>query len=252
MNMNIVSTEPSAAGLVVSVVSHGHGLDVQRLLWDMARWSARSIHRVVVTHNIPEAPLSPPEGGWPFAVEVVCNTEPRGFGANHNAALQGAKEPFVCVLNPDVELLAEQEPFAALVRVAGAPGVGCAYPVQTGYDGTVQESEREVPSPGALWNRRVRHLPQQRVDWVNAACIVLPQAVWQSIRGFDESYFMYCEDVDLCLRVQLAGWSLQRAPVRVVHTGQRASNRQLRHLVWHVRSLIRLWGSRPYRQFQAR
>ncbi|MHB1409853.1 MAG: hypothetical protein ACYCXC_09705 [Acidovorax defluvii] len=59
---------------------------------------------------------------------------------------------------------------------------------------------------------------------------------------------MYCEDVDLCLRLRLAGLALVRAPVQVVHAGQRASHRRWAHLRWHVQSLLRLWRSPVYRQ----
>jgi GT2 family glycosyltransferase len=63
---------------------------------------------------------------------------------------------------------------------------------------------------------------------------------------------MYCEDVDLCLRLQLAGYRLVEAPqARVVHDAHRASRRSLRHLVWHLRSLWRLWHSTPYQRFLA-
>lgn len=236
------------ACMVVSIVSHGHGALVQRLLQQLADMSAASIARVVVTHNVPEPALRAPAGGWPFELEIVCNAAPRGFGANHNHALRGAAEPFVCVLNPDVELLAAQEPFAALVRAAAAPGVGCAYALQLDAAGRVQDCEREIPSPSALWRRRVLRRPQRAVDWVNAACMVLPLAAWRGVGGFDESYFMYCEDVDLCLRLRLGGLRLQRAPARVVHAGQRASSRRWRHLAWHVRSLLRLWRSEVYRR----
>lgn len=241
----------AAAGqgaLVVSVVSHGHGALVQRLLLQLAQLSAAHIARVVLTHNIPEPAPSPPPGGWPFALERVCNAAPRGFGANHNHALRGAQEAFVCVLNPDVELLAAQEPFAALVRAASAPGVGCAYALQLDAAGQVQDCERALPSPLALWRRRVLGRRERAVDWVNAACMVLPRPVWQDLGGFDESYFMYCEDVDLCLRLRLDGLRLHRAQARVVHAGQRASGRRWRHLAWHVRSLLRLWRSAVYRR----
>ncbi|WP_305807222.1 hypothetical protein, partial [Stenotrophomonas sp. YIM B06876] len=98
-----------AGRLVVSVVSHGHGAQVQQLLWQMAQCQALHGARVVLTHNLPEPAPRAPQGGWPFALEVACNAAPQGFGANHNDALRNATEPFVCVLNPDVQLLAGED-----------------------------------------------------------------------------------------------------------------------------------------------
>lgn len=242
--------DPSPGTLVISVVSHGHGLVVQPLLHALAalaQGGASTVQRVVLTLNLPEPEPAPPPGGWPFVLQILHNARPAGFGTNHNRALAGAMEPFVCVLNPDV-VLSESDPFAALVQAARLPGAGCAYPAQVDAQGRLQDSERALPTPLALWRRRVLRQPEVRVDWVNAACLVLPQPLWQALGGFDESYFMYCEDVDLCLRIRLAGLALVRAPVQVEHSGQRASHRRWLHLQWHVRSLLRLWRSPVYRQ----
>lgn len=205
------------------------------------------MRRVVLTLNLPEPEPVPPPGGWPFVLQVIHNPRPAGFGANHNRALAGAAEPFVCVLNPDV-VLHGSDPFPVLVQVAGLSGTGCAYPAQVDAQGCPQDSERALPTPWALWRRRALRQHESQVDWVNAACLVLPQPVWEALGGFDESYFMYCEDVDLSLRVRLAGLALVRAPVQIEHSGQRASHRRWVHLQWHVRSLLRLWRSPVYRQ----
>lgn len=237
------------ATMVVSLVSHGHGSMVQRLLLQIAQHCSEAVTRVVLTLNVPEAEPVAPILGWPFALEVRRNHVPLGFGSNHNAALKGAAETFVCVLNPDVVLLGN--PFEALANSAssgGQSGSALSYPAQLDGSGRLQSSERELPSPWALFQRRVLGREEKRVDWVNAACLVLPLAAWRQVQGFDEAYHMYCEDVDLCLRLRLVGVPLVRAPVSVIHVGQRASGRQLRHLVWHIASLFRLWRSPVYRR----
>ncbi|QEA13249.1 glycosyltransferase [Comamonas flocculans] len=240
------SCSPAGAALVVSVVSHGHTAAVRALLGDLARHCAHSVARVVLTLNLPDEPEPvAPDVAWPFALQLRRNTRPRGFGANHNRALADVAEPFVCVLNPDVRLAAD--PFAPLCALAAGQGVGAAYPRQLDGQGRVQDSERALPTPLALWRRRVLGRSEARVDWVNAACLVLPAAVWRRLGGFDERYHMYCEDVDLCLRLRLAGLRLVRAPVAVLHAGERASHRSAAHLAWHVRSLLRLWRSPVYR-----
>lgn len=239
------------ATVVVSIVSHGHAAQVQPLLEQLARLDpAGRPARVVLTHNIPEQDPTAPAQGWPFALRITRNAAPQGFGANHNQALAGAPEDFFCVLNPDVQLLAGEPVFEQLVQACGEAGVGCAYPVQVDALGRLQDSERELPTPLALWRRRALGREERRVDWVNAACIMLPAEVWHAIGGFDSRYFMYCEDVDLCLRLQLAGWRLRRVDARLIHAGQRASSRDWRHLAWHLRALARLWTSDAYRRWR--
>lgn len=232
----------ASTGLVLSLVSHGHRELVQALLQDLARLCSMSVTRVVLTLNVPEPPPIPPAGGWPFQLDVRMNQHPMGFGANHNRALEGASERFVGVLNPDVGLRG-QDPFVEMVALAGELGVGCVYPQQVDRLGRLQAGERQLPTPWSLLLRRAWSRVETRVDWVNAACLVLPQHTWQTLGGFDESYFMYCEDVDLSLRLRLSGKTLVCAQAKIEHVGQRASGRSLRHLSWHIRSLLRLWCS---------
>ena len=104
-------------GLAISIVSHGHGASVQALLNDMAAFSSGAVTRVVLTMNLPEPGPAVPVGGWPFALEVRRNAAPLGFGANHNRALDGAREAFVGVLNPDV-VLAGADPLPGLLEQA--------------------------------------------------------------------------------------------------------------------------------------
>jgi len=242
-------SSPLRPRLVVSIVSHGHGALVQSLLLQLAQWSAHSVTRVVLVQNMAEPAPQPPSTGWPFKLDIAVNEAPRGFGANHNTALRDAAEDFVCVLNPDVVLVAG-DPFADLVDVCSAKGVGCGYPIQIDEQGRIQDSERETPSPSSLIRRRLLRRRETRVDWVNAACLVVPTYVWRDLGGFDERYFMYCEDVDFCLRLRLRGLQLVKAPAQIVHAGQRASGRSMKHLVWHVRSLFRLWRSPVYGRAQ--
>lgn len=242
--------EVELQSMVVSLVSHGHAIQVQSLLLQLAGLQLSKWTRVVLTLNTPEKAPIPPGEGWPFELQMVCNPLPQGFGRNHNKALVGASEDFICTLNPDVEILDGDNPFTQLLAVASQSGVGCAYPRQVDAQGEVQDSERSLPTPIALWRRWFFRKTDVRVDWVNAACMVFPRSVWESVGGFDDSYHMYCEDVDLCLRIQLAGYRLQKADVTIVHAGNRASHRKLNHLRWHISSMLRLWASHAYRQYK--
>jgi len=63
---------------------------------------------------------------------------------------------------------------------------------------------------------------------------------YNEIRGFDEGYFLYIEDVDICSRLCLAGWSLaQVADTRVVHDARKQSHRSLRFTRWHIGGMLR-------------
>jgi GT2 family glycosyltransferase len=210
---------------------------VQRLCEIHGGW----IEHVIVTHNIDGAPVQPPVGGWPFRVTEIFNTQAAGFGANHNRAFELCDSEFFCVVNPDVELPGAYL-WEALVRQAEAPDAGLAYPTLLNPDGTRQDNEREAVTPAALLRRHLLRKPQQRVDWVSAAFWLVPSSVYRRIGGFDERFFMYCEDTDFCLRLRLKGLEIRRADASVVHQAMRRSRRVSRQLVWHLESLMRLWS----------
>lgn len=207
-----------------------------------------SIGEVVLIHNLPAEPVPVPSGGWPFRFIEVFNSAPIGFGANHNQAFARCSSEFFCVLNPDIEL---NDPaiWWQLVQRVSEVRVGCAYPVLLNPDGTRQENEREAVSPLALLRRHLLKRDQTRVDWVSAAFWLVRASAWRELGGFDERYFMYCEDTDFCLRLQMAGWKLARADATALHDASWSSRKLGAHLGWHLRSMMRLWLQPPLRRY---
>lgn len=245
--------------IAVSIVSHGHAEQVRQLLALLSRPGATPVQRVWLTLNLPEPELASwVMKPWSFDLQLLVNATPLGFGANHNqafareASMPNAADRFA-VLNPDLSW--QSDPFPALLAALEAPSAGCAFPLQLDTQGQVQDHRRTLPGPLALLKRHVSRQTSTSVtspEWVNAACLLFPSHVYQAVGGFDTRYFMYCEDVDLSLRLQLAGHKLVDASAaQVVHDASRASRRDLRHLAWHVSSLLRLWCSPVYRRYRA-
>jgi GT2 family glycosyltransferase len=235
----------------VSIVSHGHGDSIEGLLEQLCRFHGGHIQHVVLIHNVPSDAVAEPEGGWPFRVTELFNTEQSGFGANHNLAFSHCTTEYFCVLNPDIEL-SDATIWEKLLERLREPMVGCAYPLLFNPDGSRQENERELVTPWALLRRHLLKLPQRRVDWVSGAFWMVRAVAWRSLGGFDERFYMYCEDVDFCLRLQVAGWKLAAADVAVTHDASWGSRSPGRHMAWHLRSLLRLWAGPAIRQYQAR
>jgi len=77
--------------------------------------------------------------------------------------------------------------------------------------------------------------------------MLIPTKIFQRIGGFDERYFLYYEDVDLCARLRVSGHVVRFCPnARVVHEARRQSHRSLRYLRWHITSMLRFFFSSAY------
>ena len=229
----------------VSIVSHGHAELAARLFDDLRAHKPKGIE-VILTLNIEEAlPFDP--DSFPFPVKTIRNAIPRGFAANHNAAFKLSRGSFFCVLNPDIRVTAD--PFSALVRELRNPAVGAAAPLIVDSDGAIEDSARPFPTLSSLIGkalgvqpRRYYEVGEESIspDWVGGMFMLLRRDAFAAVGGFDPRYHLYYEDVDLCARLRLAGYDIRLVPsVSAVHLARRQSRRDVRYLVWHLRSMIR-------------
>ncbi len=222
------------------------------LLRDMAQAKC-PVDELLITLNLAHEDVSALQAlanELPFACRFLRNVRPKGFGANHNRAFSSAPphDVFV-VLNPDLRW--PSDPLAPLAQAAMADGVGVAAPCVRSPGGPVEDSWRETLTPWRLLTRYAQRSrePAERPDWAAGMCLAFRAEAFAEVEGFDEAYFMYCEDMDLGLRLRDAGWKTAFcSDVSVVHAARRASRKSPEHVLWHVQSLLRFW----WRRFLAR
>ena len=182
-----------------------------------------------------------------------------GYARAANLGTAATKAPIVAVLNPDtvIRLGAAR---AMLDRMSAEPRLGACGPRLKNLDGTDYPSARSMPSIpvaighgllGMFWpeNRfttRYRQLDAdptvpRLVDWVSGAAIWLRRTALDEVGGWDERYFMYLEDTDLCWRLRGARWEVAYEPAAVIEhaQGASASRRPYRMLLEHHRSAWR-------------
>ena len=239
--------------VTVSLISHTHGSQILSLLNKLNLLCPQHVRHVILTINVPELELTVAlqSLNWNFELTNVFNRVPKGFGANHNAAFEIAKTEYFCVINPDIDF--SEDPFPGLISCLQQPLIGCSFPVQMDESGHIQDYARRLPSPSALLARYLfpgsRKPALEKPDWVNGAFMLFSSKVFGQLHGFDDRYFMYCEDVDICIRLRCSGYELGQTDVSVTHPAHRNSRVKLQHLFWHISSLVRLWCSAPYRRF---
>lgn len=158
------------------------------------------------------------------AVTLIENIQNRGFAAACNQAIRATNEPFVLLLNPD----AANPPLHQLLAFMEAnPDAGACGPRILNPDGSTQISCRRFPT---LWRMMLAELglrrcyyitkPGQDVDQLMGACLLLRRAALDQIGLLDERFFLYFEEVDLCLRLRRAGWRVCFVSgATVVHAG---------------------------------
>ncbi len=244
----------AAEGVSVSVVSHGHGGLVGALLADLEA-RCRGAIEVLLTINVPE-PLPFDPGAFRFPVRVLANAAPKGFGANHNAAFRESRHPLFCVLNPDIRLRAD--PFPALAERLKDPATGVVAPLIRNPAGGIEDSARPFPNPllilrkafsGARGPAYPIGAEDVHPDWVAGMFMLFRREAFAAVGGFDERYFLYYEDVDLCARLRLAGMRAVLCPsVEATHDARRQSHRDLGHFRLHLRSMLRFFASAPFRR----
>lgn len=181
----------------------------------------------------------------------------RGYGAAVNAGARLADGDVVVVCNPDLVVEPGTVP-ALAAALAGDARLAVAGPRIDRPDGSRYPSARTFPSlldaaghgfVGLLttdnpWSRRYLRTDREEpgpVDWVSGSFFAVRREAWEAVGGFDEAFFMFLEDVDLCWRLRRAGWGVYYEPRgRIVHLeGASRAVAPYRMIVAHHVSLLR-------------
>lgn len=239
--------------ITVSVVSHNQAQLVAQLLADLERCHTRSNLQVIVTINSPE-PITFADEHFSFPLTILRNKRVKGFGANHNAAFRLCRGDYFCVLNPDIRLA--ENPFPILLSTFENPKVGLVSSVVVNSVGAMEDSARRLPTPLGILKKCFQKGPQldypitaERFfpDWVAGMFMLFPASVFARAGGFDERYFLYYEDVELCARLHLIGYAIALEPAtQVIHLARRDSHRRLKFFLLHLRGMLRFFLSRTF------
>lgn len=199
--------------------------DVLEAFLESLRDSTTIPSAVVVVDNSPTV-LTPPATPWLQSMEVIHRPDNPGYGSGANLGIEKlpAECEWVVVCNPDI--VVEPDTIHTLVEQAKShPTAGALGPAITNADGSLYPSARALPTlgigighallgvvwPGNPWTRAYRGDYQSALTrptgWLSGAFLLLRRQAMVEVGGFDESYFMFFEDVDLGWRLSEAGWT---------------------------------------------
>ncbi|MEO5735458.1 MAG: glycosyltransferase family 2 protein [Rubrivivax sp.] len=194
-----------------------------------------------------------------FPDTQLLRLENPGFGAANNHGAKHIQTDVVFCINPDT--VVHPGAFAQLSRALQSdPEVAVVGPRLLNSDGSVYPSARAFPSfiagaghgivglvwPDNRWSRAYKRLDQGpaqagRVDWVSGAAMFIRRSAFDEVAGFDEGYFLYMEEVDLCWRLRERGWKVRFEPQAVLtHVQGVSTARRPYRMLWsHHASAIR-------------
>lgn len=241
--------------VAVVVINYNSGQDILDCL---SRVREQATNIVVVDNASSDGSTERIEHEHPD-VRVIRNATNVGFAAAANQGIRETTTASVLLLNPDADV---RPGFMEAIRGAldDHPKAGAFGALVLNPDGSVQPTKRAFPS---LWHAALHGIvglvwvgnPGTRaytladasfteprtVDWVAMTAVALRREAFDQIGGFDDGFFFFVEDVDLCRRMWNAGWEVWFEPRAVaVHAwGTSWTQRPLRFLWIHQRSLMR-------------
>ncbi len=166
-------------------------------------------------------------------VKIIRNEKNVGFSRGNNIGARVALGSFVLFLNSDTLFTGNCiAPLAEFLRVH--PDVGAVGPKLLNADSSLQLSCGSLPNLFVeLWDKiryslhrkggkSIRllydrfHRRTREIGWITGACMMVRSDAFRSLGGFDENYFMYFEDKDLCCRLKKSGWKIIYFPAAAI------------------------------------
>lgn len=242
--------------LYISIVSHDHTEDIIHNL-QPHRLQGEQVH-VTILANKADSELQ--NYCQQQRLNYLQNETPLGFGANHNKVFRYCRDElglqdrdWFLVLNPDV-LVSPQTIDDLLLHLKDYyPRLAAANLFKDRDFNILENSVRRFPYLwdffGSLVFKSTRTTIKRQdikapchVDWASGAFLVFEAKLYAELGGFDERYYLYCEDVDICWRARhlLGVRTLYLPQIRAVHAGRRDSHKSInQHMLWHTQSALR-------------
>lgn len=264
-------TEEGLGPLVVVTVTYSPGRHLDRFLTSLSLATERPVTVIMADNGSTDGAPEEAEQRHPN-VRLLRTGGNLGYGSamNRGAAEVSEQAEFFVVANPDVQW--GPRSIDLLLEAADRwPRAGALGPLIRDPDGSVYPSARHQPSlvrggmhavVGPIWKtnpwtsayRQDRQDPSERlVGWLSGSCLLLRREAFEQIKGFDERYFMYMEDVDLGDRLARAGWQNVYVPSSEVlhYKGHSTGRDPARNLAAHHRSTYTFLADRYPAAWQA-
>lgn len=216
--------------LSVIVVNYNTADFLVRCLNSIASQTQIDSEVIVVDNASQDNSLDVIRNNFPWVI-LIANENNLGFARANNLALKTCRANYVYFLNPDTEVL--ERCFRNMIDFMDQrPEVGLAGTRIVNPDGSPQSSI-EKRYPGEKYAKQELGDLKGNIAWVMGASMIARRGIVEDLGGFDEGFFLYGEEQDLCLRIRKAGWAIEYInEAAVVHWGGQSERENLPAEVW--------------------
>lgn len=201
--------KPQVTAIIVNYRSAAHTLNcIQSLL----EQQDVSLEIVVVDNASGGEDVKQIRTAYPH-ISLIENPHNDGFAKANNLAAVGTDSEYILIINPDIRLLNANvvAGLAAILKDNSSMGVVGPDIIESRRDQRVLPRYSYPLQKKLKKQKWLMDLPGQ-IAWILGACMLFPRKVYQQIGGFDDNFFLYGEDADICLRLRQAGYSIEWAP----------------------------------------
>jgi N-acetylglucosaminyl-diphospho-decaprenol L-rhamnosyltransferase len=221
---------PNPCDLSIIIVNYNTRDYLARCLESLAGISGMCAEIIVVDNASNDLSVEMVNARFPEAI-LIANVENRGFAKANNQAIAVSKGRYLYFLNPDAEV--RKGALEAMIsHMERHPDIGLAGTRLVNPDGSGQPSV-ESRYPGQKHAGKEIAGLKGDIAWVLGASMIARRLAIEHVGGFNEDYFLYGEEQDLCLRLRRAGWAIGYIPDAVVlHWGGKSERDHLPADVW--------------------
>ena len=248
--------------LSIAIVAYKDNGDVEKAIASIAAYTPKDLSKVlyIIDNSANETGLKDLQARFDF-VKYICTGKNLGFGGGHNYVLNMLNSKYHAIINPDIVL--QNDAFSCLLRyMEEHRDVKMTVPKLTDESGEIIKAYRRELTVFDMFirmfikkgfnKRRDYHTMQDmdyskpfRVPFAQGSFLVIDTAFFKELKGFDERFFLYMEDADLCRRVNEVS-SLFYVPEAVaVHKWEKGSHKDNKLFKLHVSSMVKYfmkWG----------
>lgn len=258
--------------LTITIVSYHNEEDVQKAVASIEVCTPDTIKKqIYVVDNIDRDKVNEQEGSMQnlkllerqYAdVKVVATGKNLGFGGGHNFVMNELESKYHAIVNPDIIL--ETDAFSTLLSFMQDESIGMCVPRLVDEAGellavyrrelTVWDMFLRMFLKGAFQKRQAYHTMQDAdytkpfdVPFAQGSFLLIRTELFQQLNGFDERFFLYMEDADLCKRVNQVSRLCYCPDATVIHKWEKGSHKSGKLFKLHVQSMISYfckWGIR--------